>query len=400
MEPAKTHDDSKTTPASGPPSAPACLPGVVDIDRVGSRELEDKIRRAVRQGVDVLSLEGSPRLPLCSDVRAAAVAALADPWPQPSHGAPELVSAIAAAWQREHGTGIEERNVLVSNGATQGLNVLFRALLAPGDNVVVPAPNFFFSGAVALARGEIRHVPFGVERDWTWDPGALERAIDSRTRAIVFSNPVNPTGYLPSRDVLAALLEIAERRGIFVVSDESFDRFVYGDGFTAAGRLAGPEGRLIVVRSFSKSFGLAPLRIGYVVAPERVVRSLTTVLEWECLYVADGGQRVAAAVLVSGAPSVDGILDRYRRHRDRVWRAVNENPCLSCALPAATPFVFVDVTALTALGQDPVDVLLAVGIPTVAGRYFGAPGYVRLAIGGSADVLDALVKRARVVGTA
>jgi aspartate/methionine/tyrosine aminotransferase len=394
MEPAIAHDDGGTVPGSAPP----CLRGIVEIDRVGSRELEDKVRRAVRQGVDVLALEGSPRLPLHSDVRAAAIAALADPRPQPSHGAAELVSAIVAAWRREHGTDIAVGNILVTNGATQGLNLLFRALLAPGDNVVVPAPNFFFSGAVALARGETRHVPFDVERDWSWDPVALERAIDSRTRAIVFSSPVNPTGYLPSREVLAALLEIAERRGIFVVSDESFDRFVYGPGFTAAGRLAGPEGRLIVVRSFSKGFGLAPWRVGYVVAPERVVRSLTTVLEWECLYVADSVQRVAAAVLASGVAPVDTVLDRYRDHRDRVWRAVNENPRLSCALPAATPFVFVDVTALTTQGQDPVDVLLAAGIPTVAGRYFGAPGYVRLAVGGSAAVLEALVERVKVVG--
>jgi aspartate aminotransferase/aminotransferase len=399
MRPAITHHDSGTIAGVAGASAPVCPRGLVGVDRVGSRELEDKVRLAVRQGIDVLALEGSPRLPLPSDVRAAAISALADPRPQPSHGAAELVSAIAAAWRREHGTEIEERNVLVSNGATQALNTLFRALLAPGDNVVVPAPNFFFSGAVALARGETRHVSFGVARDWTWDPAAIERAIDSRTRAIVFSNPVNPTGYLPSREVLAALLEIAERRGIFVVSDESFDRFAYDGGFTAAGGLAGPEGRLIVVRSFSKGYGLAPWRVGYVVASEHVVRSLTTVLEWECLYVADGGQRVAAAVLGSGATPIDAVLDRYRRHRDRVWRAVNENPRLSCALPAATPFVFVDVTALSARGQDPVDVLLAAGIPTVAGRYFGAPGYVRLAIGGSAEVLDALVERSRVVGT-
>lgn len=388
---------TETTQTIGWGAAPAAA-----IDRVGSRELEERIGVAVERGIDVLPLEGGPRLPLPPHVRSAVERSFDDGRPQQSQGSPALREAIVDAWAAEPGTTLDPANVVVTNGAMQALNLVFRSLLGPGDNVVVPTPNFFFSGAIALAGGTPRFVPSGYDEasGWhDWDPDALERALDDRTRAIVFSNPVNPSGYLPSPEVIAAVLSLAERRGIYVVSDESYDRFVFDGPMTPLAGL-GPSDHAIVVRSFSKSLALAPWRIGYVVAPTPVVRLLTTVLEWESLYVSDTAQRAATAALTGPQDWLRPAIARYRTSRDAVWRAVNDNQLLSCPLPAAAPFVFVQVDKLLAAGVDPVSAFLAVGVPTVSGSYFGAREFVRLPFGGPADVIDRLIERIPQVGLA
>ncbi len=370
------------------------------IDRVGSRELEDLVRSAAAQGIDVLPLEGGPRLPLEAHVRAAAESAFDDARPQHSQGAPELREAIRATFRAETGADTSVQNIVVTNGAMQGLNLLFRAMLAPGDNVVVPTPNFFFTGAVELAGGVPRFVQSGYDREsgWQpWDPVAVERAIDSRTRAIVFSNPVNPTGYVPSREVLTALLDVAERHGTYLVSDESYDRFVYDGPFTPLASCGDSE-FAVVVRSFSKAFALAPWRVGYLVAAERLASVLVKILEWESLYVADVAQRIATAALSGSQAWLQPLLGRYRESRDSVWRAVNDNGTMSCALPAGSPFVFVDVSSYISASVDPVAAFLSLGIPTIAGGYFGAPGFVRLPFGGPPDVIARLVERVADVG--
>jgi aspartate/methionine/tyrosine aminotransferase len=278
----------------------------------------------------------------------------------------------------------------------QALNLVFRTILRSGDNVVIPAPNFFFSGAVALAGGEVRMVSSQMRLGWEWDIDALEQACDGQTRAIVFSNPVNPTGYLPSKEMLRALLEIAEAKDLLVVSDESYSRFVYEGAFSSLGGLPGFGEYGIVIRSFSKDYALAPWRVGYIIAPIPLVLSLQAVLEWEILSVSAVSQRVAAAAALGPQDWLAGIPDAYRVRRDQVLEAVGNNPRLSCAKPPAAPFLFVDGVRLT--GSPPVAdaaaTMLAAGIPTVPGRCFGTDDrYVRIPFGGSTKTIAVLCDR-------
>ena len=372
-----------------PPAAGAVPSRLLPIDRVGSRELEERIRAAQQRGVDVLMLEGSPKLIMPEHVQEAA-AACHRPLPQPSEGAEVLREAIHEAWAGEFGA--PPISLLVTNGAMHALNLLFRAVLRPGDNVVIPAPNFFFSGAIALAGGEARFVQSEMDSGWAWDVDALEQACDDATRAIVFSNPVNPTGYLPAEETLEALLQLARSKQILVVSDESYSRYVYDGRFVSLAAVPEFTDVGVVIRSFSKDYALAPWRVGYMAAPGWLMPALVTILEWELLYVSDIAQRVAAAAVRGPQTWLADVPHEYRERRDRVLAAVRANPRLACTQPPAAPFLFVDTRGLG--DADPVETLLAVGIPTVSGRYFGTHDrYVRIPFGGSAETLSALCSR-------
>jgi len=379
-----------------PPSLPEAAG---DLDRVGSRELEDRIAIARARGIDVLPLEGSPKLTLPDHIRAAAAAALERPAPQPSEGAADLRAAIAELWLQEVGRPLQAGSLLVTNGAMHALNLVFRAILAPGDNVVIPAPNFFFSGAVALTGAEARYVDASSDGSPGWAPSLVERACDARTRAIVFSNPVNPSGYLPAAETLEEIVAFARGRGLLVLSDESYNRYVYDGSFATLAALPGFGECGIVIRSFSKAYALAPLRVGFVVAPDALTRAMTHILEWEILYVSEVAQRAAAAAITGPQDWLQAIPAEYRSRRDRVHAVVAQHPLLSAGKPAAAPFLFLDVESLQHELGDPVEALLAHGIPTVAGRYFGVDGHVRLPFGGSPETVAALCNRLARVGS-
>jgi len=363
-------------------------PLLLDLDRVGSRELEDWIEAAGHEGL--LRLRGGPVRPLPKHVREAILAALDEPDRRPSRGLPELRAAIAAELVRQAGVAVDpEQEVLVTNGAMQALNIVCRALLEPGDQVVIPTPNFFFDGVVRLAGGEPIYVPCSENEGWRWDLDRIEAAVTPRTRILVACNPTNPTGYLPSRADLEALCAMAERHHFVVLSDESYDRFVYDNArLTCLLELRGSSSNLILVRSLSKSHALAGWRMGYISARPDLIDAFRKVLEWECLHCAYVPQRAATAALEGPQEWLSHLASEYQAVRDQLWATLSESRWLSCAKPLAGPFFFLNVRrAEEASHQDGSEMLLGAGLPTVPGRYFQSPGYVRLPFGADPSTL-------------
>src|SRR4051812_11169848 len=190
------------------------------LERVGSREADDAVAAAGVTGL--LVLRGAPVRPFPPHIRDAAIEALSGPDRRTTRGLAELREALAALLEPDVGTPVDPaRELLVTNGAMQGLGTVFRALLDPGDEVVVPTPNFFFGGSIRLAGGMPVHVPCLEEDGWSWDLDRIGAVIAERTRAIVVCNPTNPTGFLPAREDLAGMLELARAHDLFVLSDES-----------------------------------------------------------------------------------------------------------------------------------------------------------------------------------
>ncbi len=353
------------------------------VPRVGSREMDDRIDAARARGIDVFRLVGGPALPLPEHVRAAALDAMQGPGPRPSRGLPELRSAIAASLEGVSSDPVDpDSEVVIAHGAMQALNLTLRAVLSPGDRVVVPAPNFFFDGMIRLTGAEPVFVPSLPNEGWRWDLEALATAIDHRTRAIVISNPTNPTGYLPSPADLEALHDLARAVGAVLISDESYDRLIYPEGtFTSLAYLPRTE-TTVLVRSLSKSYALVDWRVGYVVASPALADQVVNLVEWECLHCGYPAQRVATAAIEGPQEWLLAALATYRPVRDRLLAAVERNEWLSAHLPHSTPFLFLDTSRLTAGAQRPEDVLLESGIPTVPGHCFQAPDhFLRLPIG-------------------
>jgi len=309
------------------------------VPRVGSREMDDRVAAARQRGIDVLNLHGGPSLPLPDHIREAAIEAMSGPGLRPSRGLPELRMAIAQALAAESADPVDpDRGVAIAHGAMQALNLVLRAVLAPGDRVVVPAPNFFFAGMIGLTGAEPVFVPGRAEDGWRWDLDALIGAIDAGVRAVVISNPTNPTGYLPTVAELEALHDAARAVGAVLISDESYDRLIYPEGtFTSLAALPRTE-TTVLVRSLSKSYALVDWRIGYVVAAPELIDQVVNLVEWECLHCGYPAQRVATAA-ISGPQQ--WILDAHAGYlpiRDELLAAVERSEWLDAHRPLSTPF--------------------------------------------------------------
>jgi aspartate/methionine/tyrosine aminotransferase len=333
-------------------------------------------------GSDLIHLRGTMSAPVPAHVREAVQAALdehaATP---PSRGHAGLREAIAQSLGAD-----PEREVLVTNGAMHALGIVFRTLLEPGNEVIVPTPAYFFAGPIERAGGRAIEVPSRAGDGWRWDADAIERAVTARTRVLVLCNPNNPTGYVPTRAEVDVLVALAQRRGLTVVTDEAYERCVF------EGELAPARGEhVVLVRSLGKSLAMPSWRIGFVAAREALLDRCLRELEWDVLRVGHVVQAAAAAALTGPQDWLDDVVEAYRRDRDAAYAAVSDDPVLSATLPASTPFLFVD------LGPLHVENLLAAGIAVVDGAAFGAPGYARLPFVGAAELEDELRHRLKLV---
>jgi aminotransferase len=317
-------------------------------------------------GTEVLPLKGSMAAPLPAHVREAVLAAVEEhAVTPPSRGHLALREAIA---QSLPAPADPERGILVTNGAMHALSLLFRALLQPGDEVLVPVPCYFFAGLIERAGGVFVPVP-------SWDPSAIEAAVTPRSRALVLTNPNNPDGRLPSRAEIDQHLALAARQGLTVITDEAYERCIH------EGELASAWGapNVILVRSLGKSLAMPAWRIGFVAAEPPVIDACLRELEWDVIRVGHVAQRAATAALEGPQDWLDEVADGYRRDRDAAYAAIAEHPRLSAALPAAGPFLWLE------LGELSSEDVIAEGLPVVDGAAFGTPGYARLPFGGFAQ---------------
>ena len=317
-------------------------------------------------GRQMLPLRGTLAAPLPPHVRAAIGAALDEhAVTPPSRGHLVLREAIARSLPAP---ADPERELLVTNGAMQALGLTFRALLDPGDEVIVPTPCYFFGGLIERAGGRFVPVP-------SWDPEAIERAVTRRSRALVLTNPNNPDGRRPSRGEIDELLALASRHDLTVITDEAYERCIY------EGELASAWGapNVILIRSLGKSLAMPAWRIGFVAAEQSLIDSCLRELEWDVIRISHVAQRAATAALDGPQDWLDEVAERYRRHRDAALAAIAAHPSLSAELPRAGPFLWLALGALSTAE------VLDEGLPVVDGAAFGAPGYARLPFGGFAD---------------
>jgi aspartate/methionine/tyrosine aminotransferase len=330
-------------------------------------------------GRDVLPLKGSAAAPLPPHVREAAAVALDEHTvTPPSRGHLELRAAIARSLPA---AADPERELLVTNGAMHALGLVFRALLDFRDEVIVPTPCYFFAGVIERAGGVFVPVP-------SWDAAAIERAVTSRSKVLVLTNPNNPDGRLPTRAEVDELLALAARRGLTVLTDEAYERCIH------EGELASAWGApdVVLVRSLGKSLAMPAWRIGFVAAEADVVDRCLRELEWDVIRVSHVAQRAAAAALEGPQGWLDELAERYRRDRDAAHAAVDDHPILSAPLPVSTPFLWLELGGLAA------EALVEAGIAVVDGAAFGAPGRARLPFAGAAALQDELRERLSGVG--
>ncbi|MEI7760246.1 MAG: pyridoxal phosphate-dependent aminotransferase [Thermoleophilia bacterium] len=342
-------------------------------------EAERRLQARRTAGVEPVALYGTPSPALPAHVVDAVADVLGRPMAAPPpRGLVALREAYAPELERTTGRSVDpQRELLVTNGAMHALGICMRSLVGAGDEVIVPAPSFFFAEPIRSAGAEPVYV-IGSESDgWRWDAEAVERAVGPRTRALLLCNPGNPTGSVPSQEEVAAVVAVASRHGLLVVTDEAYEAALWNDSaLTSAFGLAED---VVVIRSLGKSLSLPQLRLGIVSGPADRIDACALTLEWECLRVNLAAQEAACAVLAGPRDWLEAVHRDLLSDRAVALAAVAATSRLHALPPAAAPFLFVRSEG----GGDVAAGLAAVGLPVVDGVRFHAPGYARLLFGGA-----------------
>jgi len=255
-----------------------------------------------------------------------------------TRGVPELVDAIVEKARERCGVAYERESVLVAAGATGGLAAAVGAILEPGEEVLILAPFWpLIRGIVQAFRGEPVEVPFYDRVDSAAAAvDAVRERITDRTVALYVSTPSNPTGVVLPEDWLAALAELARREGLWLLSDEVYEDFVYSGRHHSLAPMA-PE-RTLSVYSFSKAYGMAGNRVGYLIGPEQAVGEARKISTHTFYAAPTAGQQAALRALRDGAAWVKSARELYRE----AGRDAAEQ--LGQPAPAGSTFLFLDVS--------------------------------------------------------
>lgn len=366
------------------------------IGRPGSYAQRDKIAKARAEGVDVLQLSGAPHGGPPKHVLEAAAVAVYDNAPVPSNGRVELREAIARKLHLENRiTADPQTQILVTNAGMHALNVAMMSLLDPEDEVVIPAPTFFYDGIVTLAGGVPVYVQMSAQEGFRLDFDRLEASIGPRTRALLLCTPGNPSGHVVTHQDVEQLATLCEKHDLWLISDESYEKIVFDDSIpiSPASHPSLSE-RTVTIHSFTKSYALGAWRIGYIVATERAVSVMHRMLEWSVLRCNHVSQAAATAALVGPQDWVASIREDFQANRDILIAAMDGLDGTNFNVPAGNPSLFLAVPNQEMTTEDFSDYLLfAHGIPTVPGGAFGTDGFVRLQFGGTTETIRELANR-------
>lgn len=303
-------------------------------------------------------------------------------------GLPALRAAIAHRYQRVQGTHSHPENVVVTPGAKAALFALLRQVLRPGDEVLLPLPNWFgFAELVTRAGGVVRPLPLSSADDYSFGPEQLRAALSPRTRLVLFSNPNNPTGRVYHREELAALLAVTgEFPELFVLSDEIYDFITFGPRpVPSLLEFPDPHGKHLVVGGFSKSLALIGWGIGYLVAPTALAQACAAAQHATAGAVSGPAQYAALAVMQTAASVASTLLGQLHPTRQLMLEQLAALPGVPAATPEATYYAFPDLRAYLRPNLPPVEAsaelvarLRQAGLEVVDGGSCGAPGFLRI----------------------
>ncbi|AXF10767.1 arginine--pyruvate aminotransferase AruH [Paraburkholderia graminis] len=353
--------------------------------RTSAWEIHRVAQQAAAKGEDVIVLSvGDPDFATPAPIVERAVDALrgGDTHYSAVSGRDPLRAAIASEHSRMSGVAVAPANVILTAGAQNGVFATSLCLLEAGDEVIVPEPMYLtYEACVRAAGATLVPVPVDPARAFHLDCDALERAVTSRTKAIFFATPCNPTGVVMPRADLERIARVACEHDLWVLSDEVYADLTFEREHVSIMSLPGMAERTVTLGSLSKSHAMAGWRVGWAIGPTQLIEHMGR-LALAMLYGLPGFiQQAALTALQEKARIVDEMREIYRRRRDVVFEHLSRIPRLRCLLPEAGMFMMVDVSGT---GLDTMDftwrLFRAQGVSVLDASAFGetANGFVRL----------------------
>lgn len=316
----------------------------------------------------------------------------------PSAGLPKLKAAIAAKLKRDQGLDYKPSEIIVGSGAKHALYTLFQAILDEEDEVIVPIPYWVsYPEQIKLADGKPVYVVGTEENQYKITKEQLEQAITEKTKAVIINSPSNPTGMLYSREELAAIGEVCLAHDILIVSDEIYEKLVYGNASHTSIAEISPElkKQTIIINGVSKSHSMTGWRIGYAVGDEAIIKAMTNLSSHSTSNPTTTAQYGAIAAYEGSQDPVEEMRQAFEGRLNTIYDKLVEIPGVSRIKPQGAFYLFPNVKrAVELTGYSNVDdfttaLLEEAQVAVIPGSGFGAPDNIRLSYATSLELLEA-----------
>ncbi len=365
----------------------------------GTLAVGARVRQLSARGVDVINLGGgiAEPAPFCLETPVA-FAPQRNVGGDPA-GEPDLRAALAQKLLRDQGLAYDPASeIVITNGAKQAILPALLAMLEPGDEVLVLDPCWVsYAPTIRIAGGVPRPVSLRHGEAFRLDASALAAQVTKRTRAMIVNTPHNPTGRVFTREELAGVAAIAADRNLWVLSDESFDKFVYdGHRHVSIASLEQMQRRSVVIQSFSKAFALPGVRVGYLAAPPELCRSVVRFNEHVITCVSPLMQSLALSALAREAEWTRRLIEHHERKRKVVHAALEGMPRIRFTPTQGTFYAFADIRGHDASSEAFANRMIdRARVAVTPGIAFGAcaEGHVRINLVGPLAQIEEGLRR-------
>ena len=370
---------------------------VAELPKSGIRKFFD----IVAQSKDIVSLGvGEPDFNTPWHISRAAVTCLEDGGTHYTSnlGTPELRQAIARYLKRRFDAKFDwKKEILVTVGVSEAIDLAIRAICSPGDEVLYHEPCFVsYAPTIRLAHAVPVCVETRVEDEFRLTVSALEKKVTKKTKAILLNFPCNPTGAVLSRKDVEEILKFAKKHDLIVLADEVYSELNYEDGDLVS-FASFPEfhDRVILLNGFSKSWAMTGYRLGYACGPEDVIDAMMKIHQYGIMSAPTLSQAAGVEAMDHGDKDVDRMRREYKKRRDYLVPALNEMG-LKTVMPKGAFYIFSDIRSTGLSDEDfAMKLLKEFGVAVVPGSAFGAcgAGFVRMSYATSLEKIRLAVER-------
>ena len=354
----------------------------------------DRLRR---EGIDVVDFSaGEPDFPTPDNVKQAAIKALDANFTKytPVSGTVELKQAICDHHKRLYGTSYTLKECISNMGGKHAIFNLTQALIDPGDEVIIPVPYWVtYKDVVNYAGGKCVFVNTKEDEGFTLKASDLERAITSKTRMIILNSPSNPSGAVFDRAEMERIFRVAKDKGIWIMSDECYERFLYSSEPFSLASLPGAKDTLVVAGSLSKTYAMTGWRMGFVLGPAAVVAGINKLQSHATSNPNSITQKAAIEALNGPQDSVAAMLAEYRRRREYIVGRLRKMPGVKAQEPQGAFYAYPNVSAAFTGGisnafEFAEKLLAEEYVALVPGEAFGTTEHIRISYATSMKELE------------
>ena len=368
-----------------------------------------KAKAMKAEGIDVIGFgAGEPDFDTPDHIKKAAIKAIEDGFTKytPAGGIDELKDAVTRKFKRDNGLDYDRKHIIVSCGGKHCLFNLAQVLFETGDEVIIPSPYWVSYPPIVTLADAVPIILETTERSgFKLDPDDLKRSITKRTKALILNSPCNPTGTTYTEGELRAIADIIKEKGIFVISDEIYEKIVY-DGFRYVSIASFDDAikeRTIIVHGVSKTYSMTGWRIGYAAGPSSIIEGMNRIQGQSTSNPTSISQKASLEALDGPQDLVEVMVAEFQRRRNYVIDRLNSLEGVSCIKPTGAFYAFPNFSSY--VGQsfqgkpikdsvDLADYLLDIArVAVIPGAPFGAEGFERISFATSMENLEIGMER-------